>query len=382
MTRKNKTSRALGLLTIFFAIITQATPAWSQYKLDPKGKLQLYGDFRLRQESDWASHTTDGRLRADRDRLRIRLRLGANWNPTSFLSSGLRVRSGSRFSQQSPHITFHDFSGNPTDDPDILLDKWFVQLKARDGSVWVGRNSPSFWKQNELFWDDDVTTGGIGASYRFGKGTSSVTINAGTSALPDGGIEFNGALHSGQVVHTGTAGTVGYTAAFGVFRLDGREGSKYLRQDNGKRDYLIWSGNAQAKLRLGGRTLTLGVDLMHNSEDYSGAKDPFTAANRDQKDGAVVSAHWGQANERTDWQIGYYFARIETLAVNASFAQDDWMRWGTAPQTDASDFKGQEFRFVYVPVNKMDVTARFYLVKAITSVQDGRRFRLDINYKF
>ena len=80
--------------------------------------------------------------------------------------------------------------------------------------------------------------------------------------------------------------------------------------------------------------------------------------------------------------FGYYYAWIETLSVNASYAEDDWVRFGSQTQTAASDFKGHEVRAGYAPMRNMLLLARFYKGEAITSVQDGERFRFDFNYKF
>ena len=68
--------------------------------------------------------------------------------------------------------------------------------------------------------------------------------------------------------------------------------------------------------------------------------------------------------------------------MNASFAQDDWVRWGSSTQTDSSDLKGHEFRYAQQLTRSLQVMVRLYLVKAITSVQDGNRVRVDLNYRF
>ena len=91
---------------------------------------------------------------------------------------------------------------------------------------------------------------------------------------------------------------------------------------------------------------------------------------------------WGQLRERHDWLLGYYYAYIETFAVNASYAQDDWHRFGSGTQTDSSDFKGHEFRAAYAISRALNVMARLYFVDAITSGQDASRFRLDLNWRF
>ena len=68
--------------------------------------------------------------------------------------------------------------------------------------------------------------------------------------------------------------------------------------------------------------------------------------------------------------------------MNASYAQDDWARFGSADQTDSSDFRGQELRVVRTLSKNADLTLRYYAVEAITSQQNGKRLRLDFNIKF
>ncbi len=156
-----------------------------------------------------------------------------------------------------------------------------------------------------------------------------------------------------------------------------------MRNGNGARDYSIWKGSLQARFAVGKRPLTLAGDVMHNVEDYSpNDPDPFTASNFDQNNGYVLSILLGALQKRGDWQAGYYYAYLETLAVHASYAQDDWVRWGSATQTDSSDLKGHELRFVMALSKRANLMARLYLVEAITSVLDGKRFRLDFNYSF
>ncbi len=58
------------------------------------------------------------------------------------------------------------------------------------------------------------------------------------------------------------------------------------------------------------------------------------------------------------------------------------MRWGSATQTDTSDFKGHEFRVAVALAKNVNLLARLYVIDAITSVQDGNRFRLDFNWKY
>ncbi len=367
-----------------FFVAGAVSPARADYTLDDEGKWKAYGDFRLRFEDDWDSVRANGNERSNRARTRIRARLGFKWNPIPEIQVGGRLRSGSIDSQQSPHITIYDFSNNKRGDKHILPDKWFVKGTYDPAWAWAGRNGFPFWKQNELFWNDDVTPLGGAAGASFSPDIGKVSINAGFFALADGGVNFNGkTLAAGQVVYSTEIGGFTLTGAAGVFAFDGEDGAEFLRNGNGARDYTIWVGNLQLKTKLGGVPVKLGVDGMHNSENYSAA-DPvaFTAANRDETSGFVANVTVGQLKKGGDWLAAYYYAYIETLSVNASYAQDDWIRFGNANQTDSSDFKGHEFRLAYAIASNANLVARLYLVDAITSVQDGKRFRIDFNIKF
>lgn len=371
------------LLVLCLAGIATTGAASADVVLDEKDKAKLQADLRLRFESDWDSQRANGTLRDDRKRMRIRVRIGATYSPITFLTLGFRLRSGSTGSQQSPHITIVDFDDNPRGDKDFLLDKYYLKASGKELWAWGGRNSFPFWRQNELFWEDDVTPAGVAGGYQTPWTKGSFAVNAGYFALPDGGLVFNGRLAAAQAVLSGQAGSVNLTGAGGLFFFNGKEGATHLRRGNGARDYTLWVGNIQAQLEAAGRPLAFGLDLMHNAKDYSPTdSDPVTASNYNQTEGAVASVSLGQTKKKNDWLVAYFYSYIETFAVNASYAQDDWVRWGSATQTDSSDFKGHEFRFAYALRSNMHLVARLYWVEAITTVQDGKRFRLDFNYKF
>lgn len=370
-------------------LLSAADPCWAGVAIDDSGKLSVYGDFRGRLEADWDSLRSDGSQRDDRNRLRVRFRVGLEYKANENISFGFRVRSGSDDSQQSPHITVVDFDDNNTGDAHFNLDKWYFKYSTGKVSAWLGRNSLPFWKADELMLDDDVTLAGLGFTYN-GK---RVTFNAGYFSNPAGMKNFTGNTGVAQVVWNTAVGDTKLVFAGGVLAIDAdpnNSNNGLLLDNNGARDYTIWIGNVQASLTAMNRPLKLNLDLLHNSENYS-ASDPdaFSAFHRDETDGFVVSARLGDAGDRGHWMFGYYYSHIETLALNNSLAQDDWVRWGNATQTRASNFKGSEFRAVVGLGNKMNVVARLYVVEGIklrsaTSLdkEDGNRFRLDFNWKF
>ena len=348
--------------------------------------VDFFADFRFRFEQDWDSQTGSGSKRADRARARIRGRIGAKFTPNEMSEFGVRVRTGNVDSQQSPHITIADFSSDPTGEKDLVFDKWYYKLKQNHFWAWGGRNSLPIWKQNELLWDDDATV--IGASgglknYPFSSGKAS--FNGGYVLLPDGMVDNNGHMGFGQLVYSAATGTINWIVAGGVLVTDGESTpAKHLLSGNGTRDYTIWVGNLQAKTVVSGIPVNLGLDVMHNSEDYSAldlAGTPTGTTDND-TEGYVFQIRLGKNKKQGDFLVGYSYARIETLAVHSSYAQDDWMRWGSATQTRASDFHGHESRLAYVLPWKWKVLARLYSVESNNNPEDGNRFRIDFNRKF
>ena len=349
----------------------------------------------MRLETDWESFRGDGTERDDRTRLRIRARLGALVKPTDWLQAGARLRTGNDDHQQSGHITIHDFDGNSTGASDINFDKWFVNVRWKTLSVWAGRNSLPWWKQNSLFWDDDVTPRGLGGTWSTSLGPGELTLNGGYYNLPVGMRDFTGEAGSGQLVYALDGDTAGLTLAGGVMDIEadatpGDRATRIMLQGNPLRDYTLWLAQVQVRFNALPRDFYLGADYLHNSQSYS-ANDPdeFTAFHRDDVDGYVLQAVYGDVEERGDWLAGVYYTRLEALSIHNSYAQDDWVRWGSSDQTAASNMRGPEFRFGVGLGYNMDLIFRLYLVRGInkelpTDVrnQTGKRFRIDWNISF
>ena len=348
-------------------------------------KIEVYGDFRLRLEQDWDSEREDGTMRDDRLRLRARARIGLDYRMNELLTFGFRIRTGSDDSQQSGHITMLNVATeDDTGDAHINPDKWFVRAERGSLWAWAGRDSLAFWKQNEMFWDDDATVAGVSGGWRRGG----LELQASYVSLPVGMQEFAGTAITGQAVWSRDGDRFGFTGAFGALLTDGADeddanDAAMLLDGNGFRDYSILVGSLQGRLSARGRPLKLGVDLIHNNEGYSrNDDDPFTVENRDETDGYVVSATWGSLDEPRDWRVGYAYARVETLAVHGSYAQDNWVRWGQGPQNRSSNLKGHELNGAWLVTEQINVVSRLFLVDAITSGEDGNRFRIDLNFKF
>lgn len=387
----------LRWISLYISILLGAvnTAAHTAVTLDEAGRIAIYGDGRLRMEKDWDSYRGDGSQRDDRTRMRIRARLGLKLKPTNWIEFGVRARTGNDDHQQSGHITIKDFDDNPNGASDLNLDKWYVRGKWDKLSVWLGRNSLPWWKQNSLFWDDDVTPNGAGLIFGPNIGPGKLTVNAGYYELPAGMRHYTGEAGSLQLIYEQDSESSGFTFAAGVMDIDadavpGDYAATTLLQGNALRDYQLWLLQAQWRFHNLPQKLLLGADYLHNSQNYS-ASDPdmFTAFHHNDVDGYVLQAVYGGVNKSGDWLLGAYYTRLESLAIHNSYAQDDWVRWGSSDQTSASNMKGPEFRAGMGLGHNMNLIVRLFLVRGLEKDlpsdernQTGKRFRIDFNWSF
>jgi len=336
-----------------------------------KQSLKLSGDLRLRYEKDYDVTGKD-----NRDRARYRFRLNVVHRRGDHIQLGARFVSGDPNDQQSPHQTFGgDFSAKT-----INIDKVYLRYNFDRGWVWAGKNSFPFWKQNELFWDDDVSPEGIAAAYSakdFAGSGSNLTLTGGQFIVQNRGKDFfQSSMSAGQATFSKKTGGATLTAAAGYyyFNNDFSDTTSYNPLADMNHKLIVLSG--QAKFNLSANVpVKFGVDFMKNTED------PLIAAFANETTGFVLQASVGKLKKQGDWLLGAYYVRIEKFAVIPNFAQDDWWRFGNG-HTDSSDMKGFELRAAYQLGPKMNLVARHYVTEMIVGTKDANRFRLDLNVKY
>ncbi len=376
-----KTTITILALT-FLLFFTSFSHLFAKVEVGKKKKLELYGDMRFRVELDRNSTKSDGSERDNRDRLRFRFRFGFDYKHSDHFSFGGRLRSGSLASSQSPHVTL----GNELTPKTIHIDKAYINAKWNSGFIWAGKNSFPFWKQNEMFWDDDVTPEGLAFSQSFKLGKSGIAANGGYFILDNSTSNTFGdqaRLLGAQLAFKGKMKGLKIQAGGGIFVF--REDTTQVDIRLADLDYTIGVFGANLALKNWPKPVKIGVDFMANLENY----DTTEVFNADQTTGYVASIKIGELKNKGDWLLGYYYAHIEEFAVVARYAQDDWVRWGSSTETRSSNFQGHEIRFAYALGSKNNLVARLYLVEglklrnaAATSEEDGTRFRIDWNIGF
>jgi hypothetical protein len=365
--------------------VTQSTSGQTAAPAHPRVAVVVDGRGRL--ESDVRSTREDGTPRDDRHRGRMRARVEVRGSVgRSWLVIG-RVRTGSPLSEQSPHVTLFDLSGGRRDALRAVADKYVVHYTANRIDIWGGRNEFPFWTQNEMFWDRDVTLAGGAVAYRAPLRRPALRLTAGYFGLPDGAVELRGRMAAGQIVAAvPVSDALSFQAAAGLFDMHGASTNKYLLA-SGARDYRIAVGSLQATRTLRHKwlgALRVGADVLRNLQAYAADPDPGVVALRHATTGIVLTSALSgrkQAGQRHAWEVGHTYARIEKLAVHASYAQDDWVRWGSATQTDASDLRGSEANGRYWISRDVDVHARAFFVRSLSRPQHGSRVRVDLNWR-
>ena len=375
------------MLALAAALCLAASPAAAD------DALSVFGDFRLRLEQDWDSLKGDGTRRDDRLRLRIRLRGGFEYHFSEHWSTMIQARSGPDLSQQSPHITIHDFDGGSTGPYEFNLDYWLLRYRNKGVEVWAGRNQLSFLHQDDLFIFDNVTYAGAGASYTVDFDMHSWYLSFNYVGLPVGMRDFVGEAIVSQIAYRRSLDedsyySVGFGYRFSDPDPDDPAGETLLTENN-TREYRELSLQLQYLTRFRGYPLQFGLDLMHNVANYDSAPPgTFSEFHKNDVDGFVAEVLFG-GKEPGDWQFGYFFSQIEALAVNSSYIQDDWVRWGNANQVRATNLDGSEFRVLYTIADNMNIFARLFFVDAIsllepgdTTLETGNRFRIELNWSF
>ena len=362
-----------------------------------KGTLLFSGDIRTRLEQDWNSRRFDGSFRDDRFRLRYRLRVGFNYYWNNHIQFGARIRSGVDESMQSPHNNFghREFTGLP-----INIDKVYISGTYKDIWWWAGKNKFPFWKQNELFWDDDVNPEGISLGGDFNKKGINIRprlayfiTNTGSGDFdqrdPTNG-EIDGYMIGGQLELGFSIKKHTITLANGLYMLKDINNVPttdfFNEEEQFKLDYtFIVSG---IKIEFDSELpITFGVDHFVNLEDYGSFPDDLIdPIFKDQKTGYVLNINLGTLENKGDWLIGYYFVRKEEYSVVSYYTEDDWIRLGNINRNRNTNYQGHELRLAYALDSNFNIVARTYFVKGLVTpdatVESGNRFRVDFNMKF
>lgn len=179
-----------------------ATESWGQPNALPDwlDRIKLEGDIRLRYQKDLfdeanappfffnAQGVDIDNTTEDRDRMRIRARLGVLAQITPGLGAGFRISTGNTNDPVSTNQTM----GNYQDNYSIVVERAYLKWDHRDRlTVWGGK-MPNPWFGTDLVWDEDLNFDGVAGSFRPNpRGTLSPFFTVGAFPLQEVELSSN-----------------------------------------------------------------------------------------------------------------------------------------------------------------------------------------------
>jgi hypothetical protein len=210
-----------------------------QQKLAWAMNTQLKGDVRVRYEN---IHTEDEPDTKDKDRQRIRARLGAFTQVNSEVEAGIQIASGGGKDARSTNQDLSDYFNKK----DLWLDLAYIDfhpLQVPGMKVFGGKMKQPWVSLGDVIWDGDINPEGAAATYSRKWGMTELFGSAGYFVLQDNidaeGTQFEHdlRLYSGQVgtrFYPGDSFKV--TLGGSVYAYDNDEDSAALRVNGNTTD--------------------------------------------------------------------------------------------------------------------------------------------------
>ncbi|MEE9218509.1 MAG: putative porin [Acidobacteriota bacterium] len=364
----------LGLL---LALPAHGQAAQENAPEDTAPKFRVWGDLRLRGELD-----RDRRGAPDRERARVRFRVGAERQLASGLTFGARLVTAP--DPDDPNST-HQNLGTGFRNFRIALDRAYVRWTP--STPWplalvAGKFEPPFLTApvfRELVWDADIQPEGaavvleplsqlrlVGGGYVLLHQGSGKDVNVGV-AQAAGRLSRGSALQVTAALGVHIYGSADQSAARRLARDN--QGNALVTDADGDTvafasKFQVWNGYA-AITYAGSRVPAEAViEYMVNTSGAAGFDD----------DGIAVGARVGRLGEPGRWRVDYQYQSIGREAIYSPVAQDDFL--------DATNFRGHllGLAFQYLP------TANVYIWTLWSARNEPReetfqkRFRLDLNF--
>jgi Putative porin len=353
-------------------------------------RLQVFGDMRVREEY---SFQVPGHR--DRNRLRLRLRVGASLVLSDEWSLGARLRTGDPDDPRSPHVTL----GDGFDSLAANLDRAFLAYRPEWSpglSVQVGKFNHPFGRNpvyGELVWDADVQPEGMVFSYspRPGDGEGllrEVTVTAAVYSLIEQGDGDDASMAALELrASLGLTERVASRVSVAYYHYgDTSPGTNTeLLADNRGNATADTDGDGKADSFVSNFGIVHGIAAL----TYDGLSSPVTLA------GEVIHNMRASIGGDTGWSLGlscgeseragdfrgyYQWQVVERDAVFSTMAQDDFLL-ATNHRSHVLGLNYQVRDDIGVHVWAL-VSAAHAPSTGGAPEQDQWRVRLDVNVKF
>lgn len=337
-------------------------------------KIKWKGDFRYRYEN------IDQEDKDSRNRSRIRARTSL----VAALSDTLEVGVGLATGGDDP-VSSNQTIGSGGSSKDIKIDLAYFNWSGLENTNIVGGKYSNFLvrpAKKGLRWDGDWRPEGIGAIW---DNDTFFVQGLGTWLEGDSknGTEFAWVVQAGMNVKIGETGKLKFGAGYSVFDIAGETplygdpddfyGNSYVcvgepgnEVCSFKYDYENIEAFAEYSFKLGGKSASLFGNYTVNQD-------------ADENDtGYLFGAKYGSVKDKGDWDLTYFYEKLEADSTVGLLADSDFGGGGT-------DAKGHVFSGTYAFHKAWNFKATYFINKvnlASGDEKDYERLMLDMNFKF
>ena len=335
-------------------------------------RVRWKGDFRYRYENI----DEEGKDSRNRSRIRARTHLEADLSPTVQVGVGLATGG-------DDPVSSNQTIGGGGSSKDIKIDLAYFDWSGLKDTNIVGGKYKNFLVRPEkrgLLWDSDWRPEGLGIVWDNG---TFFAHGLGTWLEGDSKnrTQFSWVVQGGVKLDVGETGKLMFGAGYNQFDIAGRTplfgdpedfyGNSFVfdpvtEVNVFKYNYRQYQLFAGYKFKLGKRSLSLFADYTQNTE----VSENDTAY--------LIGAKYGSAKDKGDWDLVYFYERLEADATVGLLADSDFGGGGT-------DSKGHVFIGTYAFHKAWYFRATYFLNEiklASGNPKDYDRLMLDLAFKF
>jgi polyhydroxyalkanoate synthesis regulator phasin len=345
-----------------------------QQKLAWATNTQLKGDVRVRYENIHIEHEKDNGGR-DKDRQRLRARLGAFTQVNPEVEAGIQIATGNSKDARSTNQDLDDYFNKK----DLWLDLAYIDFHPAQVpglKVFGGKMKQPWVSLGDVIWDGDINPEGVAASYSRKWGMTELFGSAGYFVLKDNvdgdGVQFEHDLR----LYQGQVGTRFYPGDSFKVTLGG---SVYAYDNASDSAALRVNGNTTDQFRLYeafGQLDVIGLPL------------PLSLYGQYAKNGA---ARGSDKDQDAAWLVGF-MTRLFDVGVDYNYR--DVQRNGVVGAFTDSDFasgfvgsRGHKVKLKYDLGKNFAVGATYFLTESDVASRFARdasanTLQLDVEAKF
>jgi hypothetical protein len=367
-------------------------PKWAQ-------SVAWGGDIRLRQETLWQWHTaktdstSERKHASDRNRQRIRMRLGMKAKVGPALEAGVRIATSSDLSPISTNQTMSDIF----DKKDLFLDQAYIKATTAGLAqpwpvpiaVWGGKFEIPF-AFTPLVWDPDVTLEGLAASLTPAAGPVEFALSGGAFPIDElKATEGDPVLLAGQAGVTWSPASKHWRPSLKALKIKAaaayydftnlEAGLKTLKSARFGNAVLVTSEEEVTFLARDFDELDVNCEMstmiLHRPARLFGDYVRNTSAGGDDE-GYMAGVRWGRSDAAWSWEAGYFYEHLESDAVVGAFTDSDFGEGGTGGE-------GHVASIAVGTLKGSTLGARFCVVNAIKGDdRQAKQFQVDWVTKF